>query len=41
MMFTTITFLIFLAIVFPLYWSLRSARQQNVLLVAAGYIFYG
>ena len=41
MMFTTITFLIFLAIVFPLYWSLRSARQQNVLLIAAGYIFYG
>jgi hypothetical protein len=39
--FTTITFLIFLAIVFPLYWSLRSARQQNVLLIVAGYIFYG
>jgi D-alanyl-lipoteichoic acid acyltransferase DltB (MBOAT superfamily) len=41
MTFTTITFLVFLAIVFPLYWSLRSARQQNVFLIIAGYVFYG
>ena len=41
MTFTTLTFLVFLTIVFSLYWTLRSSRRQNVLLIAAGYVFYG
>ena len=36
MTFTTITFLVFLSIVFALYRSLRTVRQQNVLLIGAG-----
>ncbi len=41
MTFTTLTFFIFLVIVFTLYWSLRNRRAQNALLVIASYIFYG
>ena len=41
MTFTTLTFLIFFVVVFALYWSLRSRTKQNLLLVTAGYIFYG
>jgi len=41
MTFTTLTFLIFFVVVFALYWSLRSRTKQNVLLVIAGYVFYG
>ena len=41
MTFTTLTFLIFLALFFPLYWALRRRRAQNVLIVVASYIFYG
>src|SRR5262245_35912722 len=41
MTFTTITFLGFLSIVFPLYWSLQSVRAQNLFLTVAGYVFYG
>ena len=41
MTFTTLTFLIFLALFFPLYWALRQRRAQNVLIVIASYIFYG
>ena len=41
MTFATLTFLIFFVVVFALYWSLRSRPKQNVLLVSAGYIFYG
>jgi len=41
MTFTTLTFLIFFVVVFALYWSLRSRTAQNVLLVTAGYVFYG
>ncbi|MGH7786480.1 MAG: MBOAT family O-acyltransferase [Candidatus Binatia bacterium] len=41
MTFTTITFLIFLTIVFSVYWSLRSPRSQNALLIVASYVFYG
>ena len=41
MTFTTLTFLIFLALFFPLYWGLRQRRAQNVLIVLASYVFYG
>ena len=41
MTFTTLTFLIFLALVFPLYWGLRNRTGQNLLIVVASYVFYG
>lgn len=43
MLFNSIDFAIFLPIVFILYWFLtnRSLRQQNFLIVAASYFFYG
>ena len=40
MVFTTLTFLIFLAVVFGVYWSLGSRSWQNVLLLLASYLFY-
>ncbi|MFM8459616.1 MAG: MBOAT family O-acyltransferase, partial [Chthoniobacterales bacterium] len=41
MIFTTLTFAIFLALVLPLYWSLRSDRWRLPLLFAANFVFYG
>lgn len=42
MLFTSIEFLVFLPVVFALYWLLnRHTRWQNLLVVAASYIFYG
>jgi len=41
MLFTSINFIAFLAIVFLVYWFLPSVRWQNVLLVAASYFVYG
>ena len=41
MTFTTLTFLIFLILVFTVYWSIRNRRYQNMLLIAASYFFYG
>jgi alginate O-acetyltransferase complex protein AlgI len=41
MTFTTLTFLIFLLVFFPLYWSLRQRTAQNVLIVLGSYVFYG
>lgn len=42
MLFNSITFAIFFTIVFGLYWLLhRHYRLQNVLLLAASYLFYG
>lgn len=42
MLFNSITFLIFLPIVFLLYWFVfRSRKGQNLLIVAASYVFYG
>jgi D-alanyl-lipoteichoic acid acyltransferase DltB (MBOAT superfamily) len=38
--FTTLTFTLFFGIVFAFYWSVRRARFQNVVLLAASYIFY-
>src|SRR5947209_5686747 len=41
MTFTTLTFLIFLGLVFTLYWSVRGRQAQNLILVLASYFFYG
>ena len=41
MTFTTLTFALFLALVFALYWATRTARAQNLVLVGASYLFYG
>ncbi|MBO4402764.1 MAG: MBOAT family protein [Bacteroidales bacterium] len=42
MIFTSIEFLVFLPVVFTLYWLLnRHTRWQNLLVVAASYVFYG
>lgn len=40
MIFNSLTFLIFLAIVYILYWKLNH-RRQNILLFIASYVFYG
>ena len=40
MTFTTISFVLFLALTFALYWSVRQRFAQNVLLLAASYAFY-
>ncbi len=41
MLFTSLTFLLFLSIVFALYWRLSERRVQNVALLLASYVFYG
>jgi len=42
MLFTSIEFFLFLPITFALYWVLqRQVRWQNLLVVAASYVFYG
>lgn len=42
MLFNSIEFPIFLAIVLAIYWSLRTRlRAQNILLLASSYVFYG
>ena len=41
MTFTTLTFALFLALVFALYWAMRGVQGQNAVLVGASYIFYG
>ena len=43
MLFNSLEFLIFLALVFFLYWIVfkESLRRQNVLIIVASYIFYG
>jgi D-alanyl-lipoteichoic acid acyltransferase DltB (MBOAT superfamily) len=40
MTFTTLTFLLFVPLVFGLYWSLPRQGARNLLLVAASYVFY-
>ncbi len=40
MSFTTVTFLVFLAIVWSLYWLIRVRTAQNALIVIASYFFY-
>ena len=41
MQFTSLTFILFLTIVFGLYWSTRAARMQNAIIILASYTFYG
>ena len=42
MSFNSIEFLIFLPLVFLLYWFVfKSTKKQNLLIVAASYVFYG
>src|SRR5579859_1480821 len=40
MTFASLTYLVFLALVFTLYWSIRRRELQNAFLIAAGYVFY-
>lgn len=39
--FTSLVFMIFLAIVFATYWLARTSRTQNAILLLASYFFYG
>ena len=41
MTFTTLTFLLFLPVVFALYWAAKRQRLRNLVLVLASYFFYG
>ncbi|HET7608769.1 MAG TPA: MBOAT family O-acyltransferase, partial [Gammaproteobacteria bacterium] len=41
MLFNSLTFVVFYLAVFALYWLLRARTPQNVLLLAASWIFYG
>ncbi len=41
MTFTTLTFVVFLVVVFALYWLVERPALQNLLLVVASYFFYG
>jgi len=41
MSFTSLTFWLFFAVVFTLYWFAREKRWQNIILVVASYLFYG
>ena len=43
MLFNSLDFAIFLSIVFALYWFItaRNLKLQNLLIVAASYLFYG
>jgi D-alanyl-lipoteichoic acid acyltransferase DltB (MBOAT superfamily) len=41
MIFTTLTFVIFLALVFTGYWLIPGYKVQNCLLVFASFVFYG
>lgn len=41
MVFTSLTFVIFLVLVFSLYWLLRRRNPQNLLILVASYVFYG
>jgi alginate O-acetyltransferase complex protein AlgI len=41
MLFNSPTYIVFLFVVFCLYWVLRRREPQNVLLLAASYVFYG
>lgn len=41
MTFTTLTFLVFTAVAFCVYWALGRRRWQNAFLVVASYVFYG
>ena len=40
MLFNSLTFVVFFAVVVTLYWSIRSWTARKYLLVTASYIFY-
>jgi D-alanyl-lipoteichoic acid acyltransferase DltB (MBOAT superfamily) len=40
-LFNSVTFVAFYVVVFTLYWLIRARRPQNVLLLAASWVFYG
>src|SRR5690242_9558717 len=40
MLFTSVTFIVFLFLVFATYWCLPRRRLQNLLLAGASYVFY-
>src|SRR5437879_9711151 len=41
MLFNSLTFIVFFAVVVTLYWSIRSWNARKNLLVTASYMFYG
>jgi alginate O-acetyltransferase complex protein AlgI len=41
MLFNSVTFVVFYVAVFALYWLIRARTPQNVLLLAASWVFYG
>ena len=41
MLFNSVAYLFFLPVVFLLYWSLRSLRWQNRVIILASFFFYG
>ena len=41
MLFNSFTFVVFYVVVFALYWLIRARGPQNVLLLAASWVFYG
>jgi alginate O-acetyltransferase complex protein AlgI len=41
MLFNSLDFAVFLPLVFILFWSFKSLKIQNFVVVAASYIFYG
>ncbi len=41
MTFDSVTFALFLPLVYALYWALPTVRAQNLLLLVASYVFYG
>jgi len=41
MTFTSVSFLVFLVVVFGLYWAIGNRTVQNRLLLSAGVVFYG
>ena len=41
MTFSSLTFLVFLTVVFAAYWLLRERKSQNLLLLMMSYVFYG
>ena len=41
MLFTSVEYLVLLATVFVLYWTIRVRTAQNALLLVTSYVFYG
>ncbi len=40
MTFTSLTYILYLPIIFLCYWAIGKRKQQNILLIAASYFFY-